>query len=945
MTSTAPPRPGSPPITGLAALALAVLAGARLGAAEKPGAAGVEFFETKIRPVLAEHCYQCHSARAKKLKGGLRLDSRAGLRKGGESGPVLAPGKPADSLLLKAIRQADDAPAMPPKGKLSDAVLADFEAWIARGAPIPEDAVATARPAGPGRLADARRHWAFQPVNDPPLPPVKGSAWPQTPVDRFVLARLEAAGLSPSPPADRRTLLRRVTFDLIGLPPTPQEIDAFLKDDAPGAYERVVERLLASPHYGERWGRHWLDVARYADSKDGVLMYGDDRIRPYAYTYRDYVVRAFNDDLPFDTFVTEQLAADLVEPKVEPRRLAAMGFLTLGRMFDNNIHDVLDDRIDTVARGLLGLTVSCARCHDHKYDPIPQADYYSLYGVFASSEEPLVLPLIDRPENLPGCDAFEKQIAPKRAAVRTMLDTQFALLSETARQRVADYLVHVVTTKPDPLETAIYFLSLAPEDLRPPIIARWRVYLERRAQPDDPVFGPWHDLFALPEADFARQATEVMNRWKAHAPGTGPGAVNPLVVEALAVAPLGCRADVARAYGGLLRLVYEDSKKAPPGDEARRQLLEVLASPDSPAYFPRSQTRHYMSRAEKDNFGNMVQELDRLAVRAGNAPPRAMVLNDAPAVYEPHVFLRGNPARPGDAVPRQFLWVLAGEERKPFPHGSGRLDLARAITAPDNPLTARVLVNRVWMHHFGEPLVDTPNDFGTRSNPPTHPELLDYLAARLGREGWSLKSLHRLLVLSSTYRQASFDRPDCRRVDPDNRLLWRFNRRRLDLEAMRDSLLAVSGRLDRRVGGRPVDVAGNPQERRRTVYGLVDRQSLPGLFRAFDFASPDSSAERRPRTTVPQQALFGMNAPFVLEQARALAARSEVAGEADPARRVAALYRRVLGRPPDAGEVRLALAFVRASEQARSLPVKSSLGPWEEYAQVLLLTNEMMFID
>jgi hypothetical protein len=925
--------------TTAALLGLTILA-APLRAADKQDAAGVEFFERKVRPVLAEHCYRCHSAEAKqhgKLKGALRLDSRDGLLQGGASGPAVAPGKPAESMLLKAVRHIDDAPHMPPKGKLPDATIADIEKWVALGAPLPG---ASAPAAGGVSLEEARHHWAFRPVRDVLPPAVKNTAWPRSPVDRFVLAKLEANGLSPAPPADRRTLLRRVTFDLIGLPPTPAEMDAFLADDSPDAFARVVDHLLASPHFGERWGRHWLDVARYADTKDGVLLYGDDRVRPYAYTYRDYVIRAFNEDLSFDRFLTEQLAADLIEPRVEPWRLAALGFLTLGRQFDNNIHDVLDDRIDTVSRGLLGLTVSCARCHDHKYDPIPTADYYSLYGVFASSEQPLVPPRIDGPGQAPNADAFEKQVAPKRDEVQRMLDSQFALLSETARQRTPDYLVHVATTKPDPLETAIYFLSLAPEDLRPPIVARWRSYLERRGQPDDPVFGPWHDLMALQDGDFASRAHGVLGRWQTRTSGTGPGQVNPLVLHALAAGPLGCRADVARAYGNLLHRVYEESKRAGANgpDDGRRQLLEVLTGHDSPAYFPKSQTRHYMSRQEKDAFGGKLQELDRLAVRAANAPPRAMVLNDTPELYDPHVFLRGNPGRTGDPVPRRFLWILSGDHRQPFPHGSGRLDLARAIAAPDNPLTARVIVNRVWMHHFGEPLVSTPNDFGTRSDPPSHPELLNYLATRLRRDGWSLKALHRLLLLSSTYQQASFDRPECRRIDPDNRLLWRMNRRRLDLEAMRDSLLAASGRLQRRVGGRPADVAGNPLEGRRTVYGLVDRQSLPGVYRAFDFASPDQSAERRPQTTVPQQALFGMNAPFVLEQVRALTARPEVARETDPARRVATLYRLVLNRRPDADEVRLALAFVAA-------PVHSDLGPWQQFAQVLLLTNEAIFVD
>ena len=685
-------------------------------------------------------------------------------------------------------------------------------------------------------------------------------------------------------------------------------------------------------------------------------MYGDDRIRPYAYTYRDYVIRAFNDDTPFDRFIHEQLAADVVAPKDEPWRLAAMGFLTLGRMFDSNIHDQIDDRIDTVTRGLLGLTVACARCHDHKYDAIPTADYYALYGVFASSEAPLELPLTRRPETVPGCAEFEKQAAAKRAELRKFLDSQYALLLETARQRAGDYLMRAALTEPDPLETAIFFFSLAPEDLRPHVVARWRRFLKQRATASDPVFGPWHDLMKLPEPDFAAEASAVIAQWSARPAGTTPGTLNPLVAAMLHHASIKTRADVPRAYGELIRRVYDESKKAGTGskngrptnpDEAKEQILEIVTSHDSPAYFPESQTFNYMSRAEKDTFGRMQTELDRMAVKAGDhAAPRAMVLHDAADPYEPRVFVRGNPAQPGERVPRRFLRILAGEHATPFGPGSGRLDLARAITAADNPLTSRVIVNRVWMHHFGEPLVSTPSDFGTRSSPPSHPELLDDLAARFIQGGWSIKSLHRLIMLSSTYQQASFDRPDCHKIDPENRLLWRFNRRRLDLEAMRDTLLFLSGNLDVKMSGRPVDVVDDPKTTRRTVYGLVDRQSLPAVFRAFDFASPDQSSERRPRTTVPQQALFSMNAPLVIEQARALAARPEIAAGSSSEAKIRALYRRVFARPPDQAELEAALRFLTPDQSTQNTSqTRSQLTPIEQLSQVLLMANELMFVD
>jgi hypothetical protein len=946
---------------------------------------GVEFFETKIRPVLAEHCYSCHSQAAKKQRGGLLLDSRDALRAGGDSGPAIVPGRPGESLLIKAVRHSSAELRMPPKGKLPDAVIGDFERWVKLGAPDPRTKV----PAKSSSIdfEAARKHWAYQPLQAPVIPAVKRHGWALTPIDRFVLAKLEDKGLEPAPPADPRTLLRRLYFDLIGLPPTFEEVEDFARQVQhgakrqavlstqysvldPAAVATVVDRLLASPRYGERWGRHWLDVARYADTKDGVLMYGDDRIRPYAYTYREYVIRAFNEDVPFDRFVHEQLAADLIAPKVEPWRLAAMGFLTLGRMFDNNIHDVLDDRIDVVTRGLLGLTVSCARCHDHKYDAVPIADYYSLYGVFANSEMPLDLPLTAPEEKLPKFAEFEKQVAPKRQEIEKMTEQQFALLSEQARQRVGDYLMRVATTAPDPLETAIFFLSLAPEDLRPQIVARWRRYLAHPDRVHDPVFGPWPELMKLEETDYSAKAIAIVERFMARPKGTERGQINPLVHHTFTQFPVTSKADVAKAYGALLKQSYEDTKKgAPtPHPEARAQLNDIVAGRESPCYFPKSQTYYYMSRAEKDRFGGLRNELDRIAVKSPIAPPRAMVLNEAAELHEPVMFIRGNPAMTGDKVPRQFLRIIEGDKRQPFGPGSGRLDLARAITADDNPLTPRVIANRVWMHHFGEPLAPNPSDFGVRSGSPSHPELLDYLAWTFREEdGWSLKKLHRRIVLSATYQQASFSPGSKNRVDssprerddstgtaparfsepglngdPENRLLSRFHRRRLDLEAMRDTLLAISGRLDLAMGGRPVDVANDPKNQRRTVYGLVDRQSLPNLFRNFDFASPDQSAERRTYTTVPQQALFGMNSPFMMEQAKALAALLEVS-QGTTEERIKALYRRVLTRLPSPVEIEIGERFLR--DVAMPDAERSQLTPWQQYAQVLLLTNELMFVD
>jgi hypothetical protein len=487
---------------------------------------------------------------------------------------------------------------------------------------------------------------------------------------------------------------------------------------------------------------------------------------------------------------------------------------------------------------------------------------------------------------------------------------------------------------------------------------------------EDPVFGPWQALMKLADKDYAANAKPILDRWLAQPQGTGRGQVNPLVHAAFAKASLTSKADVATTYGSVLKQTYHETKKqAPTGHpEARAQLNVIVAGRESPCYFPKSQTYYYMSRGEKDRFGGLRNELDRIAVKSPIAPPRAMVLNEAADMHEPVMFIRGNPAMTGDKVPRQFLRIIEGDKRQPFGPGSGRLDLARAITADDNPLTPRVIANRVWMHHFGEPLAPNPSDFGVRSGPPSHAELLDYLAWTLREDdGWSLKKLHRRIVLSATYQQASFSPGSKNRVDrsprnddatagatlarfsepglnvdPENRLLSRFHRRRLDLEAMRDTLLAISGRLDLTMGGRPVDVADDPKNQRRTVYGLVDRQSLPNLFRNFDFASPDQSAERRTYTTVPQQALFGMNSPFMMEQARALAARPETSQGTTP-QRIKALYRRVLTRLPTPTEIEVGERFLR--DVAEPSAERSQLTPWEQYAQVLLLTNELMFVD
>jgi hypothetical protein len=900
-----------------------------------------EFFETRVRPVLVENCLPCHGPR--KQKAGLRLDSRAAFLRGSDNGPVVVAGNPDQSPLIQAVRYQGTT-RMPPRGKLPPSTINDLTAWVRMGAPWPES---PSRPSGDSAAGAWKRHWAFQLIADPPLPEVKDRAWPQTSIDRFVLARLEATGLAPSSPADRRTLIRRATFDLLGLPPTPEEVAAFEADRSPDAFARLVDRLLASPHYGERWGRYWLDVARYADNKGYVFFENGDF--PWSYTYRDYVIRTLNEDLPYDQFIREQLAADRLPQGSDRRPLTALGFLTLGGRFMNNAQDIVDDRIDVVTRGLMGLTVTCARCHDHKFDPIPSRDYYSLYGVFASCVEPTVPPLFAEPPQTAAYAAFAKELAARERKLTEFVQAKQNELTGSARRRAAEYLLaaHALHNQPT---TEDFMLLADGGDLNPRMIIRWQTYLQRSRRGFDPVFAPWHAFASLPVKDFAARARELSTQFAS--PRDPQHRVNPLVAQTFAAAPPKSLAEAARRYGDLLNAADQQwqallkqaaaKKPIPTGlsDPAQEQLRQVFYGPDSPPNVVMNAVGDLdllPDRASQAKLQELRKAVETWRATGPAAPPRAMVLEDAPVPYQPRVFLRGNPNNLGEPVPRQFLAVLSGDQRRPFQHGSGRLELAQDIASRQNPLTARVLVNRVWQYHFGAALVRTPSDFGMRSELPTHPELLDHLATGFMRDGWSIKQLHRRILLSAAYQQRSDDRPECRRVDPENTLVWRMNRRRLDFEATRDTLLAVAGAIDQRLGGPPVRDITAPTATRRTVYGYIDRLNLPGLFRTFDFPSPDATSPRRDVTTVAPQALFLMNNPFVLGQARKLLERPDVAALPDLARRVVRLYRLLYGRDPSEEELALAREFLTSSRRASAL--------WEQYAQALLLANELVFAD
>ncbi len=743
--------------------------------------ADIAFFESKIRPLLIERCHECHSTNTKKQRGGLMLDSAAAIRTGGDNGP-------AAKTLLDAVHGRNNRKQMPPKTKLSANEVALLEEWVRRGLPFPGETKSVIAKGGID-WDKSRAFWSFQPLRPIAPPKVRDDAWPIRGIDRFVLADLEKRGLTPNAAAERRVLIRRVTFDLIGLPPTPEEIDAFVQDDRPDAYAQLVDRLLASPHHGEKWARFWLDLARYCDIAESWA-----EGKGQAWLYRDWVVQALNDDMPYDRFVRMQLAADLM-PDAEPRHRAALGFIGLSPTYWKELQldkDVIkgvvaeewEERIHTFGSTFLGLALGCARCHDHKFDPVSVEDYYALAGVFASVKQ-----------------------------------TDVALLEEKSAQRVREAIAQVQT-----LEAKIKKLR----------------------------------------ADKAKQADNAK-------------------VIAGAEAEIAAIKQTTPGYGGTLaRGVTEAS-------------LHVLA--DGP------------NRTKLDYRPGVPQ----------NVP----------------VQIRGNPSSEGPTVPRRFLTLFSKASPKPFTQGSGRRELADAIVYDAGPLAARVIVNRIWKEHLGTGLVSTPSDFGSQGARPTHPELLDDLAERFVRNGWSLRWLHREIVSSATYRQSGRFDAKKHAIDPDNRWHWRANRRRLDVEAWRDAMLAVNGSLDRTRGGPALDL-GDAKNSRRTIYGVVKRRELHDLLRLFDFPDPTTHSAGRVPTTTALQQLYTLNSPLMRQQAQALVKRLKTdipMGDDDRIRRA---YGMLFGRTPTENQLRLAREFLGS-------PASDEM--WHQYAHVLLGSNEFLFVD
>jgi hypothetical protein len=833
------------------------------------------------------------------------MDYRNGLLTGGLSGPAVDLQNPEESLLLKALRHEKGDLKMPKDApKLSDEAIAIFETWIRQGAADPRTP--------PENAVDPRDHWAFQPVAEPAVPamdPEDSAAMNE--IDAFIHRAHQDRGLSFAPEASRRILARRLAFDLTGLPPDPEVVRRFEQDESPRAYEDLVEKYLADPGFGERWARHWLDVARYADTRGYVFQ--SERRFPYSYTYRDYVIAAFNHDKPYDLFVMEQLAADrMVEETGDRSSLAALGYLTLGRRFLNNNHDIIDDRIDVTTRGLMGLTVVCARCHDHKYDPIPTADYYSLYGVFDSSTEPSEYPLLDFNANDPKYLDFKQELEKREQESSEFRTSNQREAIALARRQSSEYLeVYLQTMDAD---------------------GSGREDAARKAKLDPGILHSWHELLGNPpalkqafwkplarliplraEPDFETKAAEIIRESRMESDGH-PSLT--AVLDSIQENGFENYASVIRSYGTVL------SKAAGTDSPDLEAVREWLHSDQAPPTIPLGQATRLLDVPTQEKIRRLQRKVEELIATHPGAPPRGMALIDKQNPTEPVIFERGNPRRRGESVPRQFLAILAGRERQPFTEGSGRYEMAREIASPENPLTARVFVNRVWSHLFGQPMVATPSDFGVRSEPPSHPELLDYLASRFMDNGWSIKDLIRLMVTSRTYRQQSF-RPDKNQsytlIDAENRFLWKMNRKRLEFEPMRDQVLFLADRLNREFGGLPAPVFEEPYEPRRTIYGFIERQNLPGVLKTFDFASPDTTSPHRFETTVPQQALFLMNNPWFQSQSRSFADRVKREYPDNTSRQVERLFQLAYQRSPYPEELDWCREFIMAPAAASGI--------------------------
>ncbi len=877
---------------------------------------GEKFFETKIRPLLAEKCQQCHGPT--KPMAGLDLSSAAGFAKGSDRGPVVVKGDLEGSRLWEVVGYQSRI-KMPPSGKLKDDQFAALREWISMGAPWPASDTATTQAGKPARRVIP---WSFQPPRNPAPPSVRNQAWVRNDVDRFILAKLEESGLPPAGPADKLTLLRRATFDVTGLPPTEAEIREFLDDRAPDAFARVVDRLLSSPRYGERWGRHWLDVARYADSTGA----DEDHRYPHAWRYRDYVIDSFNRDVPYDRFVTEQIAGDLLPAEkpgeVNVRGITATGFLALGPKLIAEqdkvkmLYDMIDEQIDVTGRAFLGLTLACARCHDHKFDPISTKDYYSLASIFASTKqlskiegtvsELYFAPLVPK-EVAERYKAHQKKIQAKKEEINEVLADEKTRYAAAMMPRLGDYIFAAWTHgKTDGLDAAA--------------AARWADYLkptqERRPHLER--------LYQAAPGDLARVAREYQAQfettwaeWQGKLAAWKRGGAN---------------AEKPKFLAGTDRFFYD------------------IYLDKGPLTLPEKEREQAFTPESKRRLTELRAELDELTKTSPPQPPLACAAAEGSIVTQ-RVFIRGNPESRGDEVQKGFPLILTGGRQPAISEGSGRRELARWIADANHPLTARVMVNRIWQWHFGEGLVRTPSNFGVMGEPPTHSELLDYLARRFVDSGWSIKGMHRLLMLSSAYQMSTQITPKQWEEDPANRLWSHFQRRRLDVEEIRDSLLFLDKTLDYTMGGSIQQGEGTDKEfsddrkslspdesKRRTVYLPVRRSNLPSLLNLFDFGDATTTGEGRAQTNVAPQALFMMNSGFVADRAAGMAKQLLGDSQASDSARVERASLASLGRQASPEEVRAALEYLRGYPGAKD-------AAWQSYCKLLLASNDFIYVN
>ncbi len=912
-----------------------------------------EFFEKKIRPLLAANCAKCHNPNAKVAE--LDLTTAEGFARGGESGALINKEHPEESRLLKVIGY-DDKLKMPPTGKMKDADIASITEWVKAGAvwPSAKPVVAETKTAPKSTrefTEEEKKFWAYQPLANPSVPKVKNSAWVKSPVDAFILAKLEEKNLRPAPPADKMTLLRRATYDLTGLPPTEQEIKDFLADASPKAFEKVVDRLLASPRYGEKWGRHWLDVARYADSTGN----DEDHRYPHAWKYRDYVIDSFNSDVPYDQFLREQIAGDLLPAKdggeVNRRGIIATGFLALGAKAvaqqdkTKMLYDVYDEQVDVTSKAFLGLTMACARCHNHKFDALLTKDYYSMINIFASTrsfsnpdshvsgllEKPLVPKTewekyqADRKEHQAKQQKAQGEIEDIVDSVREPAAKQLAL--RTADFMLAAHKVYNDNAKPEdiaeqtklPVEVLKRWVNaLKPQDLTPQHLLEWR-----NARPDKltEVAQSYQQQFQTRLNEWL----EEMVKWRAAEKAAEPG--------------------------------KKKSPQSKPAFEAGddRFFHSVYFAGDGP-FAVSAKDKARFSAEQNLRIAELQKEIETLKKSAPAEPELACAIEDGEPVAQ-KVFVRGDYNNPGEEAPKAFPAILSSFDTKPNFTGSGRLQLAEWLTQPEHPLTSRVMTNRIWQWHFGEGIVRTPDNFGKTGDKPSHPELLDFLSREFVKRGWSIKSMHRLLMLSSTYQMSSANQTLADNTDTDNRLMTRFNRRRLSVEELRDGLLAIDGSIDLTMGGtlqkgRGTDgennqgrLSLNPEkQKRRTVYIQLRRANLPTLLNLFDFGDATSVTGKRLLTNVSTQALFWLNSEFLTDRSASLAKTLLSDASLNDSARVESLYRRVLNRQAEKSELDQALKYIAAFKQKAS-GENADAKAWQSLCRVLMASNDFLYVD